>query len=420
MQITEISCDQFSGLHDRKYTFRPGMNLVIGDNESGKSTVVDLSYHMLFQDTNLDDRQKRHKEFKDQYFPKTTGSHKGDTIDGTIRFETEQGTYELKKEWHGKIGSIRLKTPEGTILRDKDTIHEILSEVLEYGKGVYNEFVFASQRRKPSFLRALLGKGAAESEGMEELSSAVTKAVMETGGIDIDRMEKDLKNTISGYEAHWDIAADMPEGGPKRGVNNPWKKDVGSILEAYYKKERILAERQRARSVEQEVDRINELLRTCRAELDLLRSKQTAFSKERSRIAERNQNLAYMKIAEKELEERRKALSDWPRLLRDLQRARTLGEELLLAKKKALYDVVNDLILSRDTLENQLELLGEIPAEDVKRAAELERRIIILESKLKGLHLAASIRRLGTAPVMINSAVSGEPVALEGDVLDIT
>lgn len=49
MKIKEVRCDQFAGLRDREIDLKSGLNLIIGENESGKSTLVELIYRMFFQ-----------------------------------------------------------------------------------------------------------------------------------------------------------------------------------------------------------------------------------------------------------------------------------------------------------------------------------------------------------------------------------
>lgn len=49
MKIKEVRCDQFEGLRDREIDLKSGLNLIIGENESGKSTLVELIYRMFFQ-----------------------------------------------------------------------------------------------------------------------------------------------------------------------------------------------------------------------------------------------------------------------------------------------------------------------------------------------------------------------------------
>ena len=126
MIIKELSCDCFAGVRDMSVRFADGMNILLGDNESGKSTLADLLYHLFFQEAKLDGRKD--KAFLDACFPKTTEGD-GDTIDGAVKFETENGTYKLRKEWSAS-GSTRLTRPGGTPISDAKKIRAILDEEL--------------------------------------------------------------------------------------------------------------------------------------------------------------------------------------------------------------------------------------------------------------------------------------------------
>ena len=147
MKIKRVECDQFAGVHDIDVEFADGLNLVIGENESGKSTLADLIFRILFKDTKIDGRSDA--EFIDWYFPKKKAGPQGDVIDGTLVFTTEKGTYKLKREWEKRNGSSRLTTPEKTVIKNTDEIARILTEELGYREGVFDEIVFASQKSKP-------------------------------------------------------------------------------------------------------------------------------------------------------------------------------------------------------------------------------------------------------------------------------
>lgn len=417
MRIKEIKCEQFAGLRDRDYSFDKGLNLVIGDNESGKSTLVDLLYQLFFQEVKIGQKTVSDQEFTARYFPKSTGAFQGDTIDGTLKFETDAGTFKLTKEWSGKYGSAKLTMPDGTTIRDAEMIHNALSEVLVYGKGVYDELLFASQRRTQSLLKGLLGNK--RSDNVDELAATLALAVMETGGIALDEMEAELSETVAAYEGRWDFAADMPEGGRKRGITNKWKQGAGSILNAYYRKEEIAAARDAAETAEREVDTVSSSILLKKQERDRLRSCRDRFSKVRSLIAAQNANRQLLISAEAELREMKEALLVWPEKEQKLHRAGKFAEELRQAKLKERVEAVSALMKARAAVREKLTAIGDIQDEEVKTADSLMLKIPRLEAKLKGMNLTARIRRLGSTEVKVTS-VTGIPLETKEDALEIT
>ena len=123
--------------------------------------MLDLLYYLFFQNTVIDGRTD--KEFKEKYFPKSTGNYQADTIVGTVKFYTEEGSYKLSKEWPGKT-TCKLTLPDGTMIRDNEKITKILNEVLQYGKATYDEIVFSSQKREQTILQGLLGTGSSTTD----------------------------------------------------------------------------------------------------------------------------------------------------------------------------------------------------------------------------------------------------------------
>lgn len=161
MKIKRVSCNQFAGIQGMEFGFHNGLNVIVGDNESGKSTTADLIYQLLFKDVKLDKR--RDSVFIDKYFPKKISGPEVDAIDGVLEFETPDGTYILEKEWDIKgKGTCRLVLPDGTSIKNSSSISNVLSEELTHRAGVYNEIVFTSQNRNQiaveSIMRALSKK----------------------------------------------------------------------------------------------------------------------------------------------------------------------------------------------------------------------------------------------------------------------
>ena len=415
MKIDELSCDQFAGVLDKNIRFDKGLNLIVGQNESGKSTLIDLLYYLFFQDAVIDGR--RDKEFKDRYFPRTTGQYQGDTIDGTVRFSGNSGSYKLTKEWSGKNGSSKLMLPDGTTIRDGQTIRRILQEELEYGRGIYDEFVFASQRRAQTVLQNLLGSK--PSDAVKELAGTISKAVMETGGVDIDKMEAELDLLIKNYDGRWDFAADLPEGGKKRGLHNRWTNGAGSIVNAYYALEQVRELRDNAEMKERAFEMAADSLQKSKDSLKQQEEELQLFNEVRSRLEQKNNLNALLMNVEQELREIADAIRQWPDAEGKLKQARSLKTDLEHASKKQVYDLAADILRQKEERQKEADLVGTVDAEDIRNALRVFRAVENLESKLAGVSLTAKIQPYGSNSVYIRSFRTGIEEIADG-IVDIS
>ena len=129
MKIKKYESDQYAGTLESSMEFSEGMNVVLGDNEAGKSTMISAIYNALLTPYRIDKRKNR--DFISKYFP---ASGSGD-IDVSVSFEADGRDYKITKEWSKDSGGTasftdwnktRLKGPEA---------ENRLKEVLSYGQA---------------------------------------------------------------------------------------------------------------------------------------------------------------------------------------------------------------------------------------------------------------------------------------------
>src|SRR5665648_496371 len=95
MIIKSYKCNRFAGIKDKSITFKDNLNVILGPNEAGKSTVVEGIYSVLFKSSKLGNRSTEDKEFKSRFMP----IQSGDTIDGEVVISGGSGDYALSREW---------------------------------------------------------------------------------------------------------------------------------------------------------------------------------------------------------------------------------------------------------------------------------------------------------------------------------
>ena len=412
MKIKRVECDQFAGVHDIDVEFADGLNLVIGENESGKSTLADLIFRILFKDTKIDGRSDA--EFIDWYFPKKVRGPQGDVIDGTLVFTTEKGTYRLKREWEKRNGSSRLITPEKTVIKNTDEIARILSEELGYREGVFDEIVFASQKRKQSaiesIMKALPKKKGELTETRDDLTSTLTQAALETGGVSLEKLERKLREVMASYGSHWDLEADRPEGGKKRDINHKWSREVGAVLAAYYAMEETRQAQKDAENAEKEVERCQKKLKEIQNIKNTLDEQLNDFWKYKGQLEKAASLRKDIERDRHDIDVMEADLKNWPMQEANLAKAKELQMQQALVKIRSRYLNVKeaqDEYEAKELIKNGLKEITRANVKAIEDKINQKRRA---ESKISGLNLVARIKQLGERPIDVRSIASGEKV----------
>jgi len=241
MIINSLNLNPFAGIATKEVVFEPRMNVLLGPNEAGKSTLLSALRMVLFMPTYYGKRDS--DRWISQFMPLSGG----DTITVSLNFGIGKEKYSLTKSW-GNSRESRLRLPGGGLISDAQAVQDKLQELLVLKEGTFNSVLFADQ------LGLTYGFDSfnVNSEASEALASVLRKAIFETDGVPIERLGRRIDDLYISYFGRWDKTLGRPEG--NRGIEYPWVKGVGMILEAYYNKEKLRLQLSDVESYEKEME----------------------------------------------------------------------------------------------------------------------------------------------------------------------
>lgn len=423
MKIKKLECDQFAGIDDADYSFNDRMNVIVGKNESGKSTLIELIYQTLFHTVNL--KKNTDKDFINSFFPvkKDTGVQ-GDTIDGKIVFETDDGSYTLTKEWSQdkSNSSIKLKTPDGSTIKTYNTAEDIIDDQLKFGEGIYRSIIFASQKLQNSAIAELLGDKSGKNDTLkQEIRDTVQEAVEVTGGVSPDSIEAVLEEKEAEYNGRWDDESCEPEGGKhKRGISNPWSKGTGLIVNSWYSMEKSRSELENA----EEGEKIEKLrkkdLDKAEKDYDAAKADYDELNKNKSLIENYENLQSLLNENNSKLKGLKNAAEDWPDVITKLEKGKKLAKEYEDSVTKKHYEEICAYKNKISELKKDLAEKGDVSAEDRKKADKADKELTSLKSKLSGMNLSASIHLEKDYSAEVHKISDGENVDISSGNFDIT
>nr|WP_312667288.1 AAA family ATPase [Tissierella praeacuta] len=350
MYIKSYESTRFAGLKDISLGFDRGVNVILGPNESGKSTIIEGIHSTLFKDIKLKRNNNLDKEFLFKFMPQPNG----DFINGKVVIEYDNGEYEIYKEW-GNTENIHLLTPNGNIIKNENDIKEELSKILTHGESTYSNIVFAKQRDLKRALFNIINN----REITNEINDLLRRTMMELDGISIDTIQKNIEDEIDSLYKRWNREKNYPEN--NRGVNNPYKTGLGKILESYYNKENLKLLMERADESEKEFEEICNKIKELENKIKLLSEKKLGLEKIEDDVNNRMILDAEISSINKDLEDFSEANREWPKTEQLLEQ---LDEKILelKEKRKKINKEKDDLEKSkkREVLERKLKNIEEI------------------------------------------------------------
>lgn len=415
MKIKHISCTQFAGIRDQDVALEDGINVIYGKNESGKSTLVNLLSRTLFQEARLDGRSDKGKGFRKLYFPSARrgSSVTADFMDGKISFETDAGTYTVTKEW-GAEPRCMLSTPDG-IIREQKNIDKVLREVLLYGEGVYSDMLFSSQHNTDLSLQTILD-AARKTDAKQELTTAVSNAFAESGGISLDEIEQAIAGKIEDLAGrHWDSARAKPASKAGR-----WSNSLGEVLKAYYALEDAQRVLEKISALEAEADQCAAAYTQQDAAARQAEEAYNQFERFSSRLVVQSEKRKAVSRLEADCQKYAKVLAEWPKLTAALEKARALQAE---KESRRLLDQYGSVKSIQDELE-QLDpalITAACPTrEEIQAVKTAQNQVSSLQNKLCGMKLTASLNMLDGGKAEVKSLRTGQAIDVFGEQFAIT
>lgn len=374
MRLSSFKTDVFAGIIKRQVEFDKGLNVIIGPNEAGKSTLIEAIYATIFQEARLRMNLGVDKDFKSRFMPYPDGEY----INGILEFTIDGEKYKLKKEW-GKEHSTILELPGGQILKNSDRIKGKLKDLFVFGQASYGNIVFARQRDVKQAVERIIG----DDDIVHTVTSFLRKAVMELDGISVEHLRSRLGGEIDNLVKRWDLNNDRPDN-PNRDINHPYKVGYGEIYEAYINKASIERKMRKAREMEEQLAGLSSELQVLEEERQGLKTeidkmaeiendivKRASLQPEIKRLEEKTSTLKRLNrewpVRADELVRKKEELNKLDKGIKELSREKSRArEKTRLSKSSSILEKINGLKKEMKEKYQERQEIKQITIEDIK------------------------------------------------------
>lgn len=393
MQIDRYSSTQYAGIHDREISFSPGMNVILGNNESGKSTMLLGMLETLLMPTKLDKRV--HKEFIGRSFPTNQANY----IDGEVQLTLNGQKIAVKKEWDKNDPK-----ESRTILRYMDSgkrvsgaaAEEELKALLQYGDAVYRKLIFGRQDNEDEILDWFFSFLKEENaEGITDARERVAGAISAAGGLSEETFLQKLDERLKGLAGHWDFDRDRPK--KDKGLNDRWQKGVGTILESYYQWQEKHFAYAEGEELIQKTAELGEAISEKKKSRQQLEEQQKNLESQQAVIQNADLLRQHEKGLHDKLTELDNALEQWPKLLNEIKQLDALMTEAAEKAKRERKSGLEETLKTIRTCLEQIDMchaamMGmEMIEEDVQTCQELLWAVEQAKAKLSAVKLNATV-----------------------------
>jgi len=400
MKLKSIQLKPFAGILDKKIEFYPGLTVILGPNEAGKSTLLNALKSVLFTEVEL--TKARFNKLMKEYMPVKGG----DTIRVSLEFQAEGKDYFLKKTWKpgNRKGSSILKSPNQGEFTIDEEVSRLIDELLPAHQGTVNNILLTWQSSLDKTMDILHYE---DVNIRPDLGAILRSSIMETDGVSVEKLRLRLAQEYKGYFQHWDMEKKAPENG--RGINYPYTKGVGKILKAYYEKEGIKKNYEEADEIEIEIDKINKKIQDEESKQNKIKDELNQHKGIKSQIQERQQIENDLRTIDHETEEIKKVNKEWPIKENWLSKEAEPGVKKIEEKKEKIvkeeldarqnqknkefrkwFKDLQQLHKKVEDAKNELSKVKKVTGEDIEELKSEKQEVKELENKINALKLTIS------------------------------
>ena len=234
MKLENFSTTQFAGIKNKNITFKDGVNVILGENESGKSTLINAISCTLIEPLNM---EASHREV---YFP--TGA--GNFVSTKLELWHDKEKYTLDRTWCEDKKKNRFDIIKTDLNNNYVDIDETsFKKILNCPTSVYDLLVFGRQNNEQEILswcNEFFSKGtktasdkgakAQKKDDAETTRNIVSQVTSAAGGISSEKLCNKLEEGLKTRSGNWDFGIDAPKSRGK--LEGRWEKGNGSIIKA--------------------------------------------------------------------------------------------------------------------------------------------------------------------------------------------
>ena len=413
MILQKIELCPFAGFQHRLVEFNRGLNVVEGENEAGKSTLVNAIKAVLFENTTQGKRALT--EFSDKYFPRGKSDH----AKVILTFACDGNTYTLTKIW-GAGSSAHLISSDGSTWNDDQSVQVQMNKLLKVNRGSWETILFADQNT----LFETADRIQKNADNIDRIPTLKNMGGGIPGDIPADDLLADLEASIDTYTGQWDFGANGPK--DNRGIQNKWSKSVGLIIKAYYEMEDTRHKYEQLNSYELDMESASAEFKTRSAEKIVVQADLKKYNAFKEAVSEQNRIKLALSEAKNLLDPMLVAMQEWKsKADNQIVFAETLHElsksmDTLLAEGKlaARLDETRQSMaqyariqgLDRRIAETQQNLTnnGSISKSDIEQIEKLMQAINKCQVSLEAQKLQATISATQTTELQIQGGIEAE------------